>query len=514
VAQALLNDSNVHLLQNPQVRVTDGGKGTLKIGSKIPYVSGSLNSAVATPGSIPYATTQFQQIDVGVNIDVQPHVNGPNDVSMHIKVEISSVTGTNTIAGVAQPIIGQKINEADVRMRDGEYSLLGGLSSDSDTQSVSGLPGFSAVPVLGYLFGTRTKDREKDDILIALVPHIIRAQAVDDQLAEGVLAGTERMVRVERKAAQPAAAPAPLGPVSPARPGTQATPQLPPPGGQAEMLPPTNNPKMTVTPGMTSSLVQPMAPRPVPLPRRVPGQQAVSQPPVPPQQQAPGTEVTPLQGMQQMGLTPDPQPSTTTDGDTASSATPGRLTAGQDLQQPVVTEGDPSTAQPIVQEAPQQEAQQPQPDADPAPFQVAPVVTAAPEQLQSAPDPAAAPAPSSVSPDNASYASIGPDPKPAAKVAANSGKTQVVAKAKPANANNVTKVHLASGTSAGTTTTTTTTAVPVAAPRIAKPALQPVATVVAPAVVTAKPSATVQLLEGHLTQEPESSNTTTSPKQK
>ena len=87
IAEALASDSSTRLLQNPQVRVTDGGKGSLKIGSKIPYVSGSLNSAVATPGSIPYATTQFQQIDVGVNIDVQPHVNGPDDVSMHIKVE-------------------------------------------------------------------------------------------------------------------------------------------------------------------------------------------------------------------------------------------------------------------------------------------------------------------------------------------------------------------------------------------------------------------------------------------
>ena len=111
VAQALLTDSDSKLLQNPQLRVTDGGKGSLKIGSKIPYVSGSLNSAVATPGSIPYATTQFQQIDVGVNIDVEPHVNGPDDVSMHIKVEISSVVQTDTIAGVAQPVIGQKVND-------------------------------------------------------------------------------------------------------------------------------------------------------------------------------------------------------------------------------------------------------------------------------------------------------------------------------------------------------------------------------------------------------------------
>ena len=283
IAQALLTDSRSHLLQNPQVRVTDGGKGSLKIGSKIPYVSGSLNSAVATPGSIPYATTQFQQIDVGVNIDVEPHVNGPDDVSMHIKVEVSSVTGTNTIAGVAQPIIGQKVNEANVRMRDGEYSLLGGLSSDTNSLSVGGLPGVSNIPILGYLFGTKTKDIEKDDILIALVPHIIRAPAVDEQPSEGILAGTERSVRVERKqqAATPTALapsalgntqpvpnvpaqptpnvptpvrPGPVQPISPNVPQSQPPPPLPPPGGQADLLPPTDNPKMPITPADLQSV--------------------------------------------------------------------------------------------------------------------------------------------------------------------------------------------------------------------------------------------------------------------
>ncbi len=282
VAQALLTDSNSRLLQNPQVRVTDGGKGSLKIGEKIPYVSGSLNSAVATPGSIPYATTQFQQIDVGVNIDVEPHVNGPDDVSMHIKVEISSVVNTTTIAGVAQPVIGQKVNDSFVRMRDGEYSLLGGLSMDSDSLAVSGLPGVSNIPLLGYLFGTKARDREKDDILIALVPHIIRAQAVDDQPSEGVLAGTERVVKVERKSEpQPTALPAPATPVQtnlpPANPpavgrpvptqpapgqpdlappstSPPVAPQIPPPAGQSQLLPATNNPKMTMSAQPSPSL--------------------------------------------------------------------------------------------------------------------------------------------------------------------------------------------------------------------------------------------------------------------
>jgi general secretion pathway protein D len=243
LAEALLSDSSSRILQRPQVRVTDNGKASLKIGQRIPYVSGSLNSAVATPGSIPYATTQFQQVDVGVNIDLQPHVIGTDEISMKIKVEISNVVRTESIAGVDQPVIGQKINEAEIRMKDGEASLLGGLTSDSDTQAIAGIPGVANMPVLGYLFGTRTKERQKDDIIVLLIPRIVRAPAAIDASNEGVLAGTERFIRVSRRPETPSAsAPAP----EPA-PGVRPPQAVPPPAplaGQTQSLPLTQNPRL------------------------------------------------------------------------------------------------------------------------------------------------------------------------------------------------------------------------------------------------------------------------------
>jgi general secretion pathway protein D len=243
LAQALLNDNSSKILQRPQVRVTDNGKASLKIGQRIPYVSGSLNSAVATPGSIPYATTQFQQVDVGVNVDLQPHVIGTDEISMKIKVEISSVVRTTNIAGVDQPVIGQKINEAEIRMRDGEASLLGGLTSDSDTQGIAGIPGVANMPLLGYLFGTRSKDREKDDIIVALIPRIIRAPSAVDASNEGVLAGTERLIRVSRAPETLVTSPQ-AGQSAPGVRPPQAVPPAPPPAGQSQALPPTQNPRL------------------------------------------------------------------------------------------------------------------------------------------------------------------------------------------------------------------------------------------------------------------------------
>ncbi len=270
--QALMNDSGTRVLQRPQLRASDGGKASLKIGSKIPYVQGSLQSAVATPGSLPYATTSFQPVDVGVLVDLQPHVNGPDDVSMHIKVEVSTVTGNETIAGVQQPIIGQRINEADIRMKDGEATILGGLVSDSDAKTTSGIPGLVNVPGLAYLFGTKTKDREQDEILIGLVPHIIRAPDFAAMGERAVASGALDSIHVIRggvvdtvtvtipppavaPAAKPAApvpagTPPPAGSVPPNVFGPPVTPATAPPSpstGGPPVVPPATPPAPTPT---------------------------------------------------------------------------------------------------------------------------------------------------------------------------------------------------------------------------------------------------------------------------
>lgn len=197
--QALLNDARTRIVQRPQVRSTDGGKASIIIGSQIPYVSGSLNSAVATPGAIPYATTQFQQVKVGTSVEFAPHVNGPEDISMHVKVDLTSLLQRISIAGIEQPVIGQQTNEADIRMKDGEVSILGGLSDKELNQTLSGIPGFTSIPVLKYLFGTDNRTKTDNEILIAIIPHIVRAQDPVLNTDLGVYAGSERLVRVARK---------------------------------------------------------------------------------------------------------------------------------------------------------------------------------------------------------------------------------------------------------------------------------------------------------------------------
>ena len=85
-------------------------------------------------GINPLVNTQFQYLDVGVNIDVTPHVHSDREVTLKITMEISSVVGQSSIGGISQPIIGQKKIEHEIRLKDGESSLIGGIMDDSQTK--------------------------------------------------------------------------------------------------------------------------------------------------------------------------------------------------------------------------------------------------------------------------------------------------------------------------------------------------------------------------------------------
>lgn len=175
-ANMLLTDSNTRILQNPRIRCTDAQKATMKIGSRIPIATGSFQSGVGVAAAItPMAETQFQYIDVGVNIEMTPTVHYDHDVTMKLKIEVSSESGSTTIEGVTEPIIAQKTSEQTIRLREGEATILGGILNQQDQQNWTGIPGLSSIPILKYLFGSMDHIKTDDEIVFLLVPHIVRS---------------------------------------------------------------------------------------------------------------------------------------------------------------------------------------------------------------------------------------------------------------------------------------------------------------------------------------------------
>jgi general secretion pathway protein D len=245
---AVMSDNSTRVMQSPQVRASDGQKVSLKIGDKVPYATGSFQPGIGSVGVSPLVSTQFQFAETGVDLEILPHVHGTDELTMHISINVSNVSRTVTIGGLDQPVISQRKNEADIRVRDGEVSLLGGLMQDQNTSSQSGIPGLTNIPILGkFLFGTNSKDREHGELLVALIPHIVRTPDVSGLDLRGIAAGTDQTVKLSYGSrplpptpATPAPAPASPGAPAPATTTTSTTPTLSfvPPAAQAQLSAP------------------------------------------------------------------------------------------------------------------------------------------------------------------------------------------------------------------------------------------------------------------------------------
>lgn len=189
VANALLNDSRTHILQNPQVRVTAGQKATLHIGSQVPFATGSFGVPTAGigGGTSPFgllANTQFQYKDVGVSLTITPDVAADGDIILNNKIEISAVGTPSNIGGVEEPTFTTRSITHVIRLKEGEVSLLGGLIQSQTTNAVSGLPGLADIPLLRYLFSTTTAETTDQEVLIMLDPHVIRLPGLPSDSAQ------------------------------------------------------------------------------------------------------------------------------------------------------------------------------------------------------------------------------------------------------------------------------------------------------------------------------------------
>jgi general secretion pathway protein D len=248
--QATLSNANTKILQSPEVRSVDGSKASLKIGEREPTATGSFQPGIGGVGINPLVNTQFTYIDVGVNVDITPQVNENNEVSMHVEMDISSVAGYVNLGGINQPIISQNKVVHDLRVREGEVSLLAGLSQTQDTNTVTGIPGLSSIPILKWLFSGKSVDHSKSELMIALIPHIVRRPDIEPEDLKGVAVGNAQTVKLNyapriTEIIQPkllAGTPATAGqaplpatpPAAPAAPGAvppAPQPPPPPPGG-------------------------------------------------------------------------------------------------------------------------------------------------------------------------------------------------------------------------------------------------------------------------------------------
>ncbi len=216
----LLTDNRSRIIQNPQIRISDGQEASLKIGERIPIATGSYQTGAATAIVSSLVNTQFQYINVGVSLNLKPTVHLDGDVSLKSKIEVSATNGSTNIGGITEPIITQRIVDQTIRLKNGEANLLGGILQHQKTLSISGTPGLANLPLIKYLFSTRQSEVTNDEIVFLLVPHVIRQEQLTAGDLREIDTGTANNVVVRPlEMEQPQSAPA-----GAAEPGAQPKP--------------------------------------------------------------------------------------------------------------------------------------------------------------------------------------------------------------------------------------------------------------------------------------------------
>jgi len=267
---ALMNDTNSKVLQSPQVRAVDGQKVSMKIGEKVPYATGSFQPGIGGVGINPLVNTQFTFLDVGVNVDITPKIHGTDEVSLHVEVDISNVKQFLDLGGVKEPDVAQTKIVNDVRLKQGEINLMGGLMQIQENKTVNGVPGLGSIPVIRRLFTSETVTKDQSELVIALIPHIVRAPNITDVNMRTIGTGNQTVVKLNYAPQKPAETAQPQA-AAPQQPGTPPAPQpatsVAPGAPMANVVPaaaPVTAPPAPVQPALPPATAPPATAPPIP----------------------------------------------------------------------------------------------------------------------------------------------------------------------------------------------------------------------------------------------------------
>lgn len=172
----LKTDVNTRTLANPQLRTSDGTTAQARFGDQVPVPTTTF-APIATGGTPQQPITAYTYQNIGVNIDITPRTHHDDDVTLVLKVAVTSLSGSG-FGGL--PTFGNREISTVIRLRDGETNMLAGLIRDDERRSLDGIPGLSDIPGVGRLFARTQRTTNQTDIVLTLTPHIIRVLDLDE----------------------------------------------------------------------------------------------------------------------------------------------------------------------------------------------------------------------------------------------------------------------------------------------------------------------------------------------
>jgi len=205
---ALINfletQGRVNVLSSPRIATLNNQKAVLKVGSEEPFVTSvsggtapTISAGVVVPGTAP--NISYQPFFSGISLDVTPQVDENDNVTLHVRSMVNSIVEREKVAllnsSTRVPFAVNNVNETDsvVKTRDGSVIVIGGLMTESATDTREKVPVAGDVPVLGGLFGRANRGTSKRELVILLKPTVVKG---DEQWANDIRATEGRIERM------------------------------------------------------------------------------------------------------------------------------------------------------------------------------------------------------------------------------------------------------------------------------------------------------------------------------
>lgn len=173
-----LNESWVRSLENMTLRASQGNDATFHLGEKYPilnasyapiYNSAAISAVLGNQSYVaPFPSVSYE--DLGLNMKAKPTVHADGTVSLQLELQVRSLTGQSS-NGV--PVISNREYKGNITLKDGEPAVVAGEVSQTDTISMSGIPGLGALPILNQAMVTNTKQSNNDELMIVITPHVL-----------------------------------------------------------------------------------------------------------------------------------------------------------------------------------------------------------------------------------------------------------------------------------------------------------------------------------------------------
>ena len=181
----------VNVLSMPRLMCTDNLQSSLQVGQVIPQLKGSLTNQTNTNS----VTNSYEYKDVGLILTVTPHIRSGNLVALDIEQRIEDLlTTTNSTT----PITSKREVKTSVLVANGETVVIGGLIKEAEKELKNRVPLFSYIPLIGNLFKSQEKQREKVDLMIFLTPYILETPQHASKITNEIITDGQKLSEAER----------------------------------------------------------------------------------------------------------------------------------------------------------------------------------------------------------------------------------------------------------------------------------------------------------------------------